>query len=231
MTRRTLIQMDKQGMGIVSEHLVGLIAKQVEEHSLVVWYDPGADYRAVAERLEIPGTTVARYDGSFLKLRREIDHLLNGLEPPRLVVYVPVEQADTHHALVELEAAGVVMQPGQQPPNRNTRLALVARNAFKNRLGDENAAEVEKQVDAGKLTLADVDALGGKGQDISQGVVSIIFGTGNPQEVALAFLASDRLDAEIEKKSAIDRTGRPAQQHLRGRLSPTRPRSPTSGSG
>src|SRR5947209_7207823 len=104
---------DKGRMGIVSEHLVGLIAKQVEERSLVVWYDPGADYRAVAERIAIPGTTIACYDGSFLKLRREIDPLLNDLEAPKLVVYVPLEQANTYHALVELEAAGVVMQPGQ----------------------------------------------------------------------------------------------------------------------
>lgn len=191
-------------MGIVSEHLVGLIAKQVEENSLVVWYDPGADYRAVTERLTIPGTTIARYDGSFLQLRRDIDSLLGGLEPPKLVVYVPVEQAETFHALVELEAGGVVMQPGQQPAKCNTRLALVARNALKNVIGDENAAEVEKQVDQGKLTLKDVDALGLKGQDITQGVVSIIFGTGNSQEVALAFLSNDKLDAEIEKKSAID---------------------------
>lgn len=191
------------GEGIVSEYLVGLIAKQVEECSLVVWYDPGADYRAVAERLEIPGTTVAQYDGSFLKLRREIDLLLNGLEPPNLVVYVPVEQANTYHALVELEAAGVVMQPGQQPFKCNTRLSLVARNALRNVIGDENAAEVEKQVDQGKLTLKDVDDLGMKGQDFTKGVISIIFGNGDAQQIALAFLASDRLDAEIEKKSAL----------------------------
>lgn len=43
--------------GIVSEHLVSLLVKQVEERSLVVWYDPGADYRAVADGLEIPGAT------------------------------------------------------------------------------------------------------------------------------------------------------------------------------
>jgi hypothetical protein len=190
-------------MGVVSEHLVGLIAKQVEEKSLVVWYDPGADYRTVVEVLELPATTVARYDGSFLNLRRTIDPLLNGLEPPRLVVYVPVEQAETRHALVELEEAGVVMQPGQQPAKCNTRLALAARNALKNVIGEENAAEVEKQVEQGKLTLKDVDVLGTKGQDITKGVVSIIFGTGNAQEVALTFLASDQHDADIEQKSAI----------------------------
>ena len=147
--------------------------------------------------------TIARGDGSFLKLRRGIDALLNGIEPPKLVVYVPVEQANTYHALVELEAAGVVMQPGQQPVKCNTRLALVARNALRNVIGDENAAEVEKQVVQGKLTLKELDVLGTKGQDITKGVVSIIFGTGNSQEVALAFLASDRFDADIEKKAAI----------------------------
>jgi PglZ domain len=189
-------------MAIVTEYLFQLIARQVEEHSLVVWYDPRSDYQTAAERFEIPGTTIARYDGSFLKLRREIDTLMGGLEPPRLVVYVPVEQSHAHHALVELEEAGVVMQPGQVPAKCNTRLALVARNALKNVIGDENAAEVEKQVDQGKLTLKDVDALGLKGQDITHGVVSIIFGTGNSQEVALAFLASEKFDAEIEKKAA-----------------------------
>ena len=186
---------------------------------------------AVAERLEIPGTTIARYDGSFLKLRREIDPLLNDLEPPKLVVYVPVEQANTHHALVELEAAGVVMQPGQQPFKCNTRLALVARNALKNVIGDENAAEVEKQVDQGKLTLKDVDALGIKGQDITQGVVSIIFGTGNSQEVALAFLASDQARRRNREEVGDHRTGRPAAIAPSRPSYPTRPRSPTSVSG
>ena len=38
----------------VTEYLVSLIAKQVGENSLVVWYGPAANYLAVAERLEIP---------------------------------------------------------------------------------------------------------------------------------------------------------------------------------
>ncbi len=38
----------------VTEYLVSLIAKQVGENSLVVWYGPAANYMAVAERLEIP---------------------------------------------------------------------------------------------------------------------------------------------------------------------------------
>ena len=132
--------------GVVSKYLVGLIAKQVDDHALVVWYDPEGHYRAVAEDFTLPNTTIARYDGSFLQLRREIDPLLNDLHLPRLVVYVPMDQGETDHALIELEAAGVVIQPGQQPPSRNSRLSLVARNALRPLRGDANAAEIEKQV-------------------------------------------------------------------------------------
>ena len=189
-------------MAVVTEHVVSLVAKQVEDRSLVLWYDPEGVYTSVAENLDLPHATVARYDGSFLKLRRDIDGLLNNLEPPRLVVYVREDQAKTHNALAELEAAGVVMQPGQQPPTRNTRLAVVARNALRPILGDDTALEVERQVEAGKLSLADVNALAEKGQGISKGVVALVYGSGNPQDVALAFLDSDRLDAEVRKKSA-----------------------------
>src|SRR5207249_621453 len=165
-------------MGIVTEHLRGLIAKQVEENGLVVWYDPEGHYRAVAEALDLSGATVARYDGSFFKLRRQIDPLLNDSQPPRLVVYVPEDRPRTHDALIELEAAGVVIQPGQQPPNRNTRLAVVARNGLKTILGEETAAQIEKQVEMGKLSLADLDKLAIN----VPGVVALIFGTGNPEE-------------------------------------------------
>lgn len=200
-------------MAVVTDYLFQLIAKQVEERGLVVWYDPEQAFATAAAELAIPKTTVARYDGSFFRLRHEIDHLMNGDLPPRLVVYVPEERRSTHNALVELEAAGVVMQPGQQPPNRNTRLAVVARNALKPLLGDDQVLEIEKQVESGKLTLADLNALADKGRDISTGVLTLIFGSANPQEVALAVLHGDDQDGEIEKKSA--------QNDLRNLLQPS----------
>lgn len=189
---------------VVTKYLINLIAKQVADNGLVVWYDPDGTYGDVAETLQIPDTTVLCYDGSFVKLRWEIDQkkLMDDEEPPRLVVYVPMGQDQTNHALIELEAAGVIMQPGQQPPARNTRMAVVARNALKGILGDETATQVEKQADAGKLTLADLNALADKGGEISTGVVVLIFGTGNPQEVAVSFLDNDQLDESIVKKDA-----------------------------
>jgi len=67
-----------------------------------------------------------------------------------------MNQDQTCHALVELETAGVVMQPGQQTPQRNTRLAVVARNALKGILSDETVVNLEKQTDESKLGLADL---------------------------------------------------------------------------
>jgi len=64
-------------MPVVTESLVQLIAKQVDEKGLVVWYDPEQAYGEAATELTLPKTTVARYDSSFIKLRHEIDHLLN----------------------------------------------------------------------------------------------------------------------------------------------------------
>jgi PglZ domain len=188
--------------GIVTDHLVSLIAKQVEDHALVVWYDPEGHYRQVAARLTLERATVARYEDSFFALRHQIDPLLNDLEAPRLVVYVPMAQTLCHGALAELEASGVVMQPGRQPPIRNTRLSVVARNALKSILGDESAGGIEKDVEAGKLTLAELDTLAEKGKGLKN-VLSLIFGTGNPSDVALALLTTEKHDAEIVKKAAI----------------------------
>ena len=189
-------------MPIVTEHLVQLIAKQVDDKGLVVWYDPEQSYVAAAAELTLPKTTVARFDGSFIKLRKEIDHLLNDGQPPRLVVYVPIEREKTHSALIELDFAGAIMQPRQQPPSCNTRLSVVARNALKPILGEDQVGEIERQVEAGKLSLADLNSLAEQGIDISTGVLKLIFGTANPQEVALAFLHSEQHDEEVGKKDA-----------------------------
>jgi hypothetical protein len=189
-------------MAVVTEHLTQLIAKQVEEKGLVVWYDPEQAYDLAAAELSLPKTTVARFDGSFFKLRKEIDHLMNDGQPPRLVVYVPIEREKTHAALIELDSAGVVMQPRQQPPACNTRLSVVARNALKPILGEDQVGEIERQVEAGKLSLDDLNSLADRGKDISTGVLTLIFGSANPQEVGLAFLHDDQRDGEIEKKEA-----------------------------
>src|SRR5260370_28042038 len=118
--------------------------------------DASGVWGAAAVDFSIPTTTGARYEGSFFKLRKEIDHLLNEGQPPRLVVYVPMERTETNNALIELDCAGVIMQPRQQPPACNTRLSVVARNALQLILAEYQAFQIERQLAAAELALADL---------------------------------------------------------------------------
>lgn len=189
-------------MGAVTDYLRSQIAKQIDDNGIVVWYDPEQNYTSTADSLDLPKTHFASYQGSFFTLRHQVDHLLDGPTPPRLLVYVPLEPADTAHALAELEAAGVIMKLGQQPPQRNTRLSVIARQALKPILGEETVETIVKQVEAGQLLLADLDNWSDEG-GITKGVVSVIFGTANPQEVALVFLSSPSFDIPLIERDAV----------------------------
>ena len=81
-------------MPSVTECLVQLIAKQVDEKGLVVWYDPERAYVAAAAELSLPNTTVVRYEGSFLQLAEgDRPFYLSGRNrASRPVVYVPIER-------------------------------------------------------------------------------------------------------------------------------------------
>jgi hypothetical protein len=144
-------------MGNVSQYLRELIARQIKEHGIVVWFEPDEHFREFIRDCEIPDTKVFGYEGSFFALRHMLEPFFNGLELPRLLIYVPLAEAATHHALAEFAAAGVVVQPGQQPPTRNTRLSVLARNALKPLIGEQAAGAIEKQVESNKLSLADLD--------------------------------------------------------------------------
>lgn len=78
-------------MGVVSDHLRGLVQRQVKERGLVVWFDREGHYREFLEDLYLPETAVERYEGSFFELHRRVEPYLatDRDGPPRLVVYVP----------------------------------------------------------------------------------------------------------------------------------------------
>ncbi|MDP9363433.1 MAG: PglZ domain-containing protein [Chloroflexota bacterium] len=191
-------------MGVVKDHLRGLVERQVGEHGIVVWFDPDGHYAAFVRELALTDARVETYDGSFFALRHRLDPLLDlaAEAPPRLVVYVPVGHDRACEALIELTHAGVVMRPGRSSPLLNTRLAVVAKAALRPLLGKPELAEIEKQIDANRLTLEDVDKLGGA-DGTTGGLISVIFDTTNPREVALAFLDGDRFDNEIAKRHAV----------------------------
>jgi len=196
-------------MGFVTDTLIDLLRSQVEAHGTVVWYDPEKAYSEVAQSLspeEFAGAAIQRYDPEhgFVWLRRQLEPLwATRTDPPRLLIYVPLAQAETHHALIEFEVAGAVMRPGQQPPERNTALAAVAHRALQAVFPPAALEDIVAQVEAGQLSLADLDQLAEKGAEAQTGAVAIIFGSGNVSEVAIQFLAKTEFDREIEERQAL----------------------------
>ena len=74
---------------------------------------------------------------------------------------------------------------------------------------------ISKQVDDRGLVVwydPEQDSLAGRGQDISTGVLTLIFGSANPQEVALTFLHGDQHAARGDVGVAHGER-RPAQAH------------------
>lgn len=196
-------------MGLVTDTLLELLRKQIEAHGTVVWYDPERAYLNVARSLSpeaVGGAAVYRYEPErgFIWLRRQLEPLwAERTDPPRLLIYVPMPQAEARYALVEFEVAGCVMRPGQHPPERNTALAAVARRALEAVLPPAALEEVVGQVEAGQLTLAELDGLAEKGREAQTGAIAVIFGTGNVTEVALRFLADPKVDGPLEEKGAV----------------------------
>jgi hypothetical protein len=194
--------------GVVTDFLLGKLARQIDREKIVLWYDPEHAYGGVADTLEDnvqampPGTRFARYQDSFFALRYAVEPLIGGLDPPRLLIYLPLEQADTENALVELETLGVVVRPGQQPVARNTRLSVVAREALKDVLGEEAAQEIADQAAEGRLTLSELDALAERTEGLRGVLATIYDGATAPMEIALAFLSRTERDDDIAQRSA-----------------------------
>ena len=192
-------------INLVSDHIRLMLSRQVTEHGVVVWYDPGQVYSSAIRKGGgwhfDDHINVFYFDGSYYNLRCTIDEFLNGSTPPHLLIYIPTGQDRTNNALIGIESLGVVMKPGQQPPARNTRLSIVARNALRPIFGDDAMASIEKQINEGQLTLRDLDTLaknrGGRG------VIAIIFGNSMPRDVCLAFLSSPDLDKQLLTKRAL----------------------------
>ena len=69
-------------MGKVTEELVMLITKQVQDHGIVVWYDPEQAYSDVVDQLHLPETTVLRYQDSFFALRHRLEPFLEMAPSP-----------------------------------------------------------------------------------------------------------------------------------------------------
>jgi len=218
-------------MGKVTEELTSLISKQVKDHGIVVWYDPEHAYGEVADKLDLPDVTLLRYTGSFFELRHRVEPFLEfvgedgmfrtGLEtPPLLLICVPLDRARAQNALIEAEAAGVVMEPGGSPWQRNTRLKVIAERVFK-RFAPDRADSIASEVEAGRRTLAELDWLAEQTGEL--GALKLIFGSTSIADVIPKFLSSEEHDEAIVNKNALPELMGLCETELGLNLSPDQP--------
>jgi len=196
-------------MAIVTDTLLNLLRAQIKNHGTVVWYDPEGVYGDLAQSLQpqdIGAAAIQCYapETGFFRLRHDLEALWGAsVDAPTLLIYAPLAQAETHHALVEYESAGLTLRPGQQPQEQNTALAFVARRALEAVFPAAKLAHLLAEVEAGKLTLTELDRQAEHTLDEQAGVLRVIFGTGNAADIALRFISTPALDADIEARDAV----------------------------
>jgi hypothetical protein len=190
---------------LVTQYLIQTIRQQLQEHHIVVWFDPEKQYQALVLAENFPNVHLFSYEPQkgFMALRRSLEQVWGALEPPKLLIYVPMSEELSHHALVEYTTAGVIMQPGQQPAERNTRLALVARQALGGILPANNLSKVITEVENGQLSLSELDEIANRHKDIHIGALAIIFKSENIEDICLQFLSSRNFDEDIKAKNAV----------------------------
>jgi hypothetical protein len=200
-------------MAKLSDRIRSMIARQVKDRGIVVWYDPEKAYAPLVHDLDLPETTVLLYADSFFRLRHELEPFLEFVTPdgkskegcgvaPNVVVYVPMERAGSSFALIETETAGVVVEPGAESPERNSRLRVQAETFFLE-VAPEKAAHLARQVEEGLLTLEDLDRIAEEVGGITSGALKLVFGAASPIESIIEFASGSSKDSKISKKKAL----------------------------
>jgi hypothetical protein len=190
-------------MRVITETIEKLIADDIRDHSLVLWFDPERHYETIVTSLRAGQERTLVYAGSFYKLRLEAEPFLRGFDPPKMLVYIPLPWEQAEEPLIEMLSFGVTLRPGVQG-NRNTRLAVVARRALKGRLPETRIENLDRQIEQGGLTLAELEQLAeGSGGGPLPTALTVHFGTALVDDAALDFLAHPARDSELTGRNGL----------------------------
>lgn len=168
------------------DHLAAELAKRISQKGVVVWQDSNREYADVAPSLCPPDARFVAYQGSWYALRREVEPLLSGDLPPRLLIYAPATPP-REDPLEELRAAG---------SSYTLRLATLAKQALKGQLSDQRLDEIGAQ--ARTLLEAEAAVGGDAGGDVR--LIGVL-GASDARAMALGILTGEKSD-ELEASKA-----------------------------
>jgi len=117
------------------------------------------------------------------------------VDPPRLLVYLPIAYETAQMPLAELLTFGETLRPGEKGL-ANTRLAVIARRALKSLLPEAKLAGLDREIDDNKLSLTELEdlAIGGAVPGLPT-VLSVIYGT---QQAGEMLCLGREIEAELK---------------------------------
>ncbi len=184
-------------MGKVSQWVIEEIRKKLREQRVLIWYDSDCAFKGFAENLTLGGARVVRFQGSYFRLRREVEDLFTryGTENMAvldcLLIYVPAPRLDERSdVLLGVAKAGGIF---------DATLETVARQALQSVYAP---SELDALLANEKLTLEDLDRLGEPGA-AGRGVIPMIFGTTTPHEIAVRYLVEPEMEKVLDAKGAL----------------------------
>ena len=184
---------------LVKNYIEKLIKKQIEEHGIVVWYDPDGCYRSTISEINWVNVPLIKYEGSYYDVRFKAEQYFDGITRNKLLIYLDVKRDINNFPLIELEKAGCVIEP-HGSVERNTNLTVVAKEAFSEKISEEMIRNICKKIEDKTITIDEIEKIVENAKSINTAALSIIFNTNEPQSIILNFLANQSLDQSIQER-------------------------------
>lgn len=184
------------------QQIAGRIERHMKDRRMVVLYDPRGEFEPFVSELraragsddavELGGSQawLREYDGSFLALRREVEHALEASGPRCGLLYVPGQERDRQRsALMECDLAGHTYEP---------QLRKLARDILRERRTD---GEIDTLLAPEGVGYSEIAAFfDGGSSDVS--LLRSLFGSIGSEAILSQWILDASRDEEIASKGA-----------------------------
>jgi hypothetical protein len=195
-------------MNPFSEYITRQLAGKLKKHTIVIWYDEAAQFGPFVDTLpkkSVTGAAVLKtrvddlevylavHEGSFFKLRMDVEPMVCLDQPEPMLIYLPKIKRDRRGSvLMELEKAGTTYEP---------QLKRLARNVLRTRYTDGVIDELLAPTTLAYEHVVQFMKQSTGGEKAS--MLKAIFKQSDQTGILVKWLTTSRYDAEIEEKEAM----------------------------
>jgi PglZ domain-containing protein len=190
------------------EYIAGQIVEKLKNSRVVVFYDPRKEFQPFVDELLAGGegsnpivsvamremaVSLARFNGSFIRLRAEVEPLVAVDRPEPLLIYLAgVERDHEGSLLMEIECAGARYEP---------QLKRHARNVLRHKYSD---GQIDQMLERPGLTYSDIVRYLKQTEDGEQAsILKNIFSREGWANLLIEWLADESKDKPIREKEAV----------------------------